>query len=218
MIHYVCVYLTALHFCESQEDLYMNKKELQRQESNKRIVEAALVEFSKNNYQVATLTDIAVRADVSKGLVTLRFGSKAGLFLELMKMVCERELVFPQVPIKNFNEAILGVVAYSKFLAKEKPLVAKFLYRFLDSIDYIPEDSREMMRDHVMAQKAMSFFEKEKKAGKLNKHFDAYGAFCLFLSNCLSLSISTVKAEVEFLDDKEYLFMLPLILEPKKKK
>ena len=66
----------------------MNKKELQRQESNKRILDAAMIEFSKNNYQVATLTDIAVRADVSKGLVTLRFGSKAGLFLELVKLIC----------------------------------------------------------------------------------------------------------------------------------
>ena len=93
----------------------MNKKELQRQESNKRILDAAMIEFSKNNYQVATLTDIAVRADVSKGLVTLRFGSKAGLFLELVKLICEKELVFPNNPIKSFNDAVLDVVAYSKY-------------------------------------------------------------------------------------------------------
>jgi len=196
----------------------MNKKELQRQESNKRIVDAAIVEFSKNNYQVATLTDIAIRADVSKGLVTLRFGSKAGLYLELMKTVCERELVFPDNPIKNFNEAVLEVVRYSKYLAKEKPLIGKLLYRFLDCIDYIPEDSRDLMREHVMSYKVVSYFESEAKAGKLNKHFDAYGALCLFMSNCLSLSISTVNAEVDFLDDKDYLFMLPLILDSKKKK
>ena len=198
----------------------MNKKELQRQESNKRIVEAALVEFSKNNYQVATLTDIAIRADVSKGLVTLRFGSKAGLFLELMKMVCEREIVFPKTEekIKSFNEAILSVVAYSKYLAKEKPLVAKFVYRFLDCIEFIPEDSRQIMKEHVMKHDSVKFFEKEAKAGRINKHFDAYGALCLFMTNCLSLSISTVNAEVDFLNDKDYLFMLPLITGPKKKK
>ncbi len=198
----------------------MNKKELQRQESNKRIVEAALVEFSKNNYQVATLTDIAIRADVSKGLVTLRFGSKAGLFLELMKMVCEREIVFPKTEekIKSFNEAILSVVAYSKYLAKEKPLVAKFVYRFLDCIEFIPEDSRQIMKEHVMKHDSVKFFEKEAKAGRINKHFDAYGALCLFMTNCLSLSISTVNAEVDFLNDKDYLFMLPLITVPKKKK
>lgn len=197
----------------------MNKKELQRQESNKRIVEAALVEFSKNNYQVATLTDIAIRADVSKGLVTLRFGSKAGLFLELMKMVCEREIVFPKTEekIKSFNEAILSVVAYSKYLAKEKPLVAKFVYRFLDCIEFIPEDSRQVMKEHVMKHDSVKFFEKEAKAGRINKHFDAYGALCLFMTNCLSLSISTVNAEVDFLNDKDYLFMLPLITVPKKK-
>jgi len=196
----------------------MNKKELQRQESNRRIIEAALVEFSKNNYQVATLTDIAVRADVSKGLVTLRFGSKAGLFLELMKVVCERELTFPSHQAKSFDDAILEVVSYSKNLAKNKPLAAKFLYRFLDCIEYIPEDSRDLMREHVMSNKSMAFFEKAAKEGKLNKHFDAYGALCLFLTNCLSLSISTVNAEVDFLDDKDYLFMLPLILAPKGKK
>ncbi|MCR4720425.1 MAG: TetR/AcrR family transcriptional regulator [Lachnospiraceae bacterium] len=197
----------------------MNKKELQRQESNKRIVEAALVEFSKNNYQVATLTDIAVRADVSKGLVTLRFGSKGGLFLELMKMLCDKELVFPEKEdkIKNFNEAIISVVAYSKYLALEKPLVAKFLYRFLDCIEFIPEDSRDIMKEHVMSHDSMKFFETEAKAGRINKHFDGYGALCLFMINCLSLSISTVNAEVEFLPDKDYLFMLPLITVPKKK-
>ena len=175
----------------------MNKKELQRQESNKRIVEA-----------------------VSKGLVTLRFGSKAGLFLELMKMVCEREIVFPKTEekIKSFNEAILSVVAYSKYLAKEKPLVAKFVYRFLDCIEFIPEDSRQIMKEHVMKHDSVKFFEKEAKAGRINKHFDAYGALCLFMTNCLSLSISTVNAEVDFLNDKDYLFMLPLITVPKKKK
>lgn len=212
----MCLLNSNTFFAYFQEDYQMNKKELQRQESNKRIVEAALVEFSKNNYQVATLTDIAVRADVSKGLVTLRFGSKAGLFLELMKVVCERELVLPEKRVNNFDDAILAVVAYSKYLAKEKPLIAKFVYRFLDCIDFIPEDSREMMKEHVMNNKSMAYFEKAAKEGKLNKHFDAYGALCLFVTNCLSLSISTVNAEVDFLDDKEYLFMLPLILAPKK--
>ncbi|MCR5432350.1 MAG: TetR/AcrR family transcriptional regulator [Lachnospiraceae bacterium] len=196
----------------------MNKKELQRQESNKRIVDAALIEFSKNNYQVATLTDIAIRADVSKGLVTLRFGSKAGLFMDLIKMVCEKELVFEEKTIKNFNEAILEVVAYSKYLAKEKPIVAKFLYRFLDSIEFIPEDSRQIMKEHVMTHGAMKYFNSEAKAGRINSHFDAYGALCLFMTNCLSLSISTVNAEVDFLNDKDYLFMLPLITVHKKKK
>ncbi|MCR5829494.1 MAG: TetR/AcrR family transcriptional regulator [Lachnospiraceae bacterium] len=196
----------------------MNKKELQRQESNKRIVDAAVVEFSKNNYQVATLTDIAIRADVSKGLVTLRFGSKAGLFLELMTVVCEKELEFPDNKVDSFDEAVLEVVAYSKYLAKEKPMIAKLLYRFLDCIDYIPEDSREVMRDHVMSYKVADHFVAAAKAGKINKHFDAYSALCFFMSNCLSISIATVNAEVDFLEDENYLFMLPLILNPKKKK
>lgn len=196
----------------------MNKKELQRRDSNKRIVDAALVEFSKNNYQVATLTDIAVRADVSKGLVTLRFGSKAGLFLELVKEVCSKELVFPEKKIGTFNAAILEIVAYSKYLAKEKPLAARFLYMFLDCIDSIPDDSRELMKNHLMTHRAMPFFSAEHKAGRLNKHFDAYGLLCIFLSSCLSLSIATVNAQVDFLEDKDYLVMLPLILNPKKKK
>jgi len=195
----------------------MNKKELQRQESNKRILDAAMIEFSKNNYQVATLTDIAVRADVSKGLVTLRFGSKAGLFLELVKLICEKELVFPNNPIKSFNDAVLDVVAYSKYLAKEKLNVAKFLYRFFVCYEYIPEDSRDTLREHVKGMKAVKYFESEAKAGKLNKRFDAFGSLNLFMTNCLSLSISTINAGVDFIPDKDYLVMLPLILEPKKK-
>ena len=195
----------------------MNKKELQRQESNKRILDAAMIEFSKNNYQVATLTDIAVRADVSKGLVTLRFGSKAGLFLELVKLICEKELIFPNNPIKNFNDAVIDVVAYSKYLAKEKLNVAKFLYRFFVCYEYIPEDSRETLKEHVRTNKCLKYFESEAKAGKINKRFDAFGALNLFMTNCLSLSISTVNAGVDFIPDKDYLVMLPLVLEPKKK-
>ena len=195
----------------------MNKKELQRQESNKRILDAAMIEFSKNNYQVATLTDIAVRADVSKGLVTLRFGSKAGLFLELVKLLCEKELVFPNNPIKSFNDAVLDVVAYSKYLAKEKLNVAKFLYRFFVCYEYIPEDSRDTLREHVKGMKTVKYFESEAKAGKLNKRFDAFGSLNLFMTNCLGLSISTINAGVDFIPDKDYLVMLPLILEPKKK-
>ena len=176
-----------------------------------------MIEFSKNNYQVATLTDIAVRADVSKGLVTLRFGSKAGLFLELVKLICEKELVFPNNPIKSFNDAVLDVVAYSKYLAKEKLNVAKFLYRFFVCYEYIPEDSRDTLREHVKGMKTVKYFESEAKAGKLNKRFDAFGSLNLFMTNCLSLSISTINAGVDFIPDKDYLVMLPLILEPKKK-
>ena len=72
-----------------------------------------------------------------------------------MKVVCERELVLPEKRVNNFDDAILAVVAYSKYLAKEKPLIAKFVYRFLDCIDFIPEDSREMMKEHVMNNKSI---------------------------------------------------------------
>lgn len=190
-----------------------NKKEMQRRESNTRIINAALVEFAKNGYQIATLTDIAVRAEVSKGLVTQRFGSKDGLYLELIKSICETEITDLSEKISSFEEAMLAVVRYSKFLAQEKPNVARFAYQFFTALDAVPDSSRDYIEDFVEKCAFMPYFEKYKADKKLNKVLTPYSAFCLVFSNALSLSISTRLAKVEYIPDKDYLFVLPLISE-----
>lgn len=193
-----------------------NKKEIQRSESNARIINAALVEFAKNGYQIATLTDVAVRAEVSKGLVTQRFGSKEGLFLDLIKFICENQIANISAVTKaptTFEDAMISIVQVSKYLATEKPFVARFGYQFFTALEIVPESSRAYVEEYVNGLACMPFFEEYAKAGKLNKVLTPYTAFCLVMSNALSLSISTTVAKVEYIPDKDYLFVLPLISE-----
>jgi len=189
----------------------MNKKELQRQESNKRIIDSAIVEFADNGYQVATLTDIASNAEVSKGLVTLRFGSKAGLFLELAKVVCHRDLVFTKTEIKDFDEAVDAVIEYSKRIVTENPLISRLVYQYLFAGNIIPDLSRGYVERHISRGAFMPFFEQKKKDGVIRSTFSAYQALSLFFLNCLTLSISTVKAKAQFLPTQDYRIFLKLI-------
>ena len=57
-----------------------NKRVLQKEKSTKVMLEAALNEFSKKGFSNTRLSDIAKNADVAKGLVSSRFGSKENLF------------------------------------------------------------------------------------------------------------------------------------------
>ena len=63
----------------------MSTKVEQRNLSNERIINATIDEISKKGYFGAKLTQIAKKAQVSGGLITLRFDSKENLIKEISK-------------------------------------------------------------------------------------------------------------------------------------
>ena len=61
-----------------------NIREAQKQETNRRILQAALLVFSQKGYSGTRIEEIAKEASVTKGLVSQRFGGKQNLFAALL--------------------------------------------------------------------------------------------------------------------------------------
>lgn len=60
------------------------KRDLQKEQTNRKILDAALKEFTLNGYSSARLSTIAKEADVTNGLITQRWGGKDKLYMELL--------------------------------------------------------------------------------------------------------------------------------------
>lgn len=72
------------------------------EEKQRRIVNAAMEVFAKNEYKRASTDDIAARAGISKGLLFHYFGSKKELYFYLYRYV--EQMVAEQVTDEKFAE------------------------------------------------------------------------------------------------------------------
>lgn len=62
----------------------MNKKQLQSEQTKKRVVEAARILFAQKGYKATSIEDIVAATGSSKGNLYYHFKSKEGLFLYLI--------------------------------------------------------------------------------------------------------------------------------------
>lgn len=62
----------------------MNKKQLQSEQTKKRVVEAARILFAQKGYKATSIEDIVAATGSSKGNLYYHFKSKEGLFLNLI--------------------------------------------------------------------------------------------------------------------------------------
>ena len=75
------------------------------EEKRRRIVNAAMEAFGKNEYKRASTDDIAARAGISKGLLFHYFGSKKELYFYLYRHV--ERMVAEQVADEKFARSAI---------------------------------------------------------------------------------------------------------------
>nr|WP_279289089.1 TetR/AcrR family transcriptional regulator [Anaerofilum hominis] len=109
------------------------------EEKQRRIVNAAMEVFAKNEYKRASTDDIAARAGISKGLLFHYFGSKKELYFYLYRYV--EQMVAEQVTDKKFAEItdffeMMAHGAEKKLkLVAESPYLMEFTVRLCSSRD-----------------------------------------------------------------------------------
>ena len=69
----------------SSDEVPLSRREQQKEEKNKALIDAALAVFSRVGFAAAKMDDVAREAGVSKGTVYLYFDSKEQLFEEMVK-------------------------------------------------------------------------------------------------------------------------------------
>lgn len=109
------------------------------EEKQRRIVNAAMEVFAKNEYKRASTDDIAARAGISKGLLFHYFGSKKELYFYLYRYV--EQMVAEQVTDEKFAEIsdffeMMAHGAEKKLkLVAESPYLMEFTVRLYSSRD-----------------------------------------------------------------------------------
>lgn len=85
------------------------KREEKNQQTKRRIMEAALLEFSTQGYMAGSTNTICAAQDISKGIIYHYFGTKDGLFLACVKECFQRltEYIRDNMPDQNDAESSL---------------------------------------------------------------------------------------------------------------
>lgn len=110
----------------------MNKRDVQREETRAKILEAALKAFSDHGYSAASTRDIANRAGVNQGLITYHFKSKeilwqqaaSKIFSEAREMMGQVMLRHADADPRTLNRNMIK--AYVRFVAK-RPELLRFM-------------------------------------------------------------------------------------------
>lgn len=141
------------------------------EEKRKRVITAALKEFSKG-YEVANTDVIAKEAGISKGLIFHYFGSKRGLFLFLLKYSAEiinTEYSKVILSSRDFLENIREVSKLAMEMTFQYPLVYGFIAKAYFSISEVfPEglpkdmpDSNKILLQQILKTSDKSLFRED---------------------------------------------------------
>ena len=182
-----------------------NKKVLQREATQKSIMDAAVVEFAEQGYSGAQLQIIAAKGGVSKGLVTQRFGSKEGLFIE----VVNRDIIslLRKLPdCDDIYEAAEIIINWVKREALNNSEVYGFAEMILNSRKSIPAMCIDAIKDEFgqlqIADLINTYLtEKGSKA-------DPYEVFMSFARTAAGITSAYIEGEIPLPEDENYINLL----------
>jgi AcrR family transcriptional regulator len=130
----------------------------------RRILEAALKEFSSKGYAAATTRDIAKAADISNGLLFYYFRDKSTLFFELINHSSEHILKILLSELKedlDYFDAIKKLCITKLELSVEYPEAYKLL---MEEVAYFPEQfKQDSIRINLEIEKKLHSIENSNK-------------------------------------------------------
>ena len=87
----------------------LSRREREKQNRRKEILQAAWEVFASRDYDAATLDDIAAAAELSKGTLYLYFQNKADLFFATLEMGVEKLFSIVQEVISYSDDPVTGL-------------------------------------------------------------------------------------------------------------
>lgn len=160
----------------------VNRKQLQREDSNARILAAAIKLFGEHGYSHTSLTDIAKEAGVSHTLAVRRFETKEELYYAAYFAAVKRS--FPDYEnFTTFKEYLTKFVAAAR-LAREKDPEGFMLAKRVATASDLP-DSYERIRTDFFEKSAINEAFKEAQAQGLIMQGDSFTIFHGLIINIL---------------------------------
>ncbi len=106
-------------------------------EHSEALLEAALLEFTAQGYQQASINTILQKAGMSKGQFYYHFGNKERLYLALIEVLIARKVAFMQTVMQptDFQQDIFGILKtqtlYGLAFSRAHPFIDQFANSFL---------------------------------------------------------------------------------------
>ncbi len=112
------------------------KRQTQKEETRKKILEAATVLFLKDDFERITTDTIAQRAGVSKGAIFHHFTTKEQLGIEVTEGFLKQQIkiLLPEEPPLPPRQRLRKLIEEGLLLAAETPGIAKLLIQVLGRV------------------------------------------------------------------------------------
>lgn len=208
---------------ESAENQSSIQKE-RRAESNRKLLEAAAVEFGAKGYSETKISDIAARAGLTQGLVTQRFQTKENLFLLVLNSEIEKCSKTLIVKAKELNpsaniislvwsfslkDSLLAIIHTIKEEAQNGSSTFDFACEMVNPKD-VPESAKEIVRKSLRGVVGKIFINQIAKGSKENKIMkgDPESLIVMFVRSCLSLTRCCMETGLEMPGDDMYLRLI----------
>ncbi len=181
------------------EECMPTKKELQREQTKKKILQVALREFSEHGYHDARLGIVAAKAGITQGLITKRFGGKCGLLIEVIRN--QILPVFDAIPENaSLREIALMVVHDVKDKAQKRDIRYLFAANFLMDPALVPGEAMKLMRERFIESKV---FDVIRNSGVDEK--DAFHVLIDFLKNVIGSVCAYCEVGIPLPPDEAFL-------------
>lgn len=183
----------------------MSTKVEQRNLSNERIINATIDEISKKGYFGAKLTQIAKKAQVSGGLITLRFDSKENLIKEISKESVNKfanqfdaiEYNDPKIIFKKYVDYLLE-------LAKKDRKKFNYWLTMLQTKD-LPNSFFEPFIEKFNGSILSKYIELEQKNGNIIKDITPFEVLKLFATSVFTTINYHLNMNIPFENNAWYL-------------
>ena len=172
-----------------------------RENSNKRILDAAIGEFGKKGFSGTKLSDIAISAKVTQGLVSQRFNNKEELLLETIKYAIDI-INFDYDPADSMMNNLDMCIEVFKELYRSNPILCDFIQVIILNRD-IPKDCLEYIKQRFGKSTAYSQTAAAIKDGLL-KNDDVYNQLFKNINIIISVTRLYINASEELSDNSEY--------------
>jgi len=123
-----------------------------RAEKQNHIIDAALTAFARNGYKKTSISDIAERAGIAKGMVNYYFGSKKNLYLHLAELCFG---ILNKTMEENYDASVTEYFDRLKMMADIKIAAMKehpAIYPFIASIYHETDEEVRNELNHYFSE------------------------------------------------------------------
>lgn len=184
----------------------VTQRSQRKQDTDERMLRAAVEVFGQRGYTAGTLTEIAKVSGVTQGLVSQRFSSKSGLLCDTLLYVRGKLDRLQDHGHPGMPECFYQMLDVLRDLQKTDPMLFDYLDMLIRGTD-LPPELENLKRYCFLSSTLVNAMRDAQQDGRLPTG-DLYDLYSAFLSNSLSLLKSEYRFNVHVANKEFFLLSI----------